>query len=140
MRPSGARALEAGRPVFAALADETRLRLVSRLGEDGPLSATRLAAGAGVSRQAVAKHLRVLEGAGLVAGGREGRETVFGLVPRGLDDARRLLEAASRAWDARLGRLRALVEAPPPPAAPAPRRRGHPPGEGGPARRRRVSR
>lgn len=103
-------ALAASVPVFAALGDETRLRVVSRLSEEGPLSIARLTEGTHVSRQAVTKHLRVLEDAGLVRSEREGRENVYELEPRRLAQARRWLEVISSEWEARLDRLRAFVE------------------------------
>lgn len=105
-----ARSLEASAPVFAALGDETRLRLVSRLCEEGPQSIARLTAGADVTRQAITKHLHVLEGAGLVRGTRDGRESVWELEPRRLVEARRHLDAISRQWDEALERLKDLVE------------------------------
>jgi len=111
MRPSGvARSLEAAAPVFAALGDETRLRLVSRLCTEGPRSIARLTEGGDVTRQAVAKHLRVLEGAGLVRGSRDGRESLWEIEPRRLETARRSLDLIAAEWDAALDRLRALVE------------------------------
>ncbi len=100
----------ASAPVFAALGDETRLGLVSTLGTRGPLSTTRLTAGTRVSRQAVTKHLRLLEGAGLVRAARHGRERLWELAPDGLVEARHYLDAISKQWDAALGRLQALVE------------------------------
>ena len=109
-RSSAARALKASAPVFAALGDETRLYLVARLCDDGPLSIARLADGAGVTRQAVTKHLRVLAGAGLVDSRHEGRETVWSLELKRISDARRMLETISREWDDTLDRLRAFVE------------------------------
>lgn len=109
-RSASARALEASAPVFAALGDPTRLRVVTRLGGEGPLPIVKLAEGAGVTRQAVTKHLRVLEEAGLVSSTRVGRESVWALEPRGLGEARRWLDAISGEWDARLDRLRTLVE------------------------------
>lgn len=109
MRRSNA-ALAASVPVFAALGDETRLRVVTRLSEEGPLSIARLTEGTEVSRQAVTKHLRVLEDAGLVRGDREGRENVYKLEPRRLVQARQWLDVISDEWDARLDRLRAFVE------------------------------
>ncbi|HUU36433.1 MAG TPA: metalloregulator ArsR/SmtB family transcription factor [Vicinamibacterales bacterium] len=109
-RSSVPRVTEDGAPVFAALGDATRLRVVARLSAEGPLSITRLADGADVTRQAVTKHLQVLAGAGLVTGAREGRENVWTLDRRGLNEARRLLDAISREWDSTLGRLRAFVE------------------------------
>jgi len=96
--------------VFAALGDETRLGVVDRLVREGPLSIARLTDGQDVTRQAVSKHLAVLEGAGLVRGRRSGRERLWSVEPRGFAEARRLLDLVSREWDARLERLRAHVE------------------------------
>ena len=97
-------------PLFAALGDKTRLRLVSRLCDDGPMSITRLTAGSRVTRQAITKHLRVLEEAGLARSTRRGRERVWQLDRQRLRDARRHLDLISKQWDDALGRLRALVE------------------------------
>ena len=97
-------------PVFAALGDATRLRLVARLCGDGPLSITRLSEGAGVTRQAITKHLHALAGAGLVRDSRHGRERIWELEPRRLERARRSLEQISDQWDAAIGRLKAFVE------------------------------
>jgi DNA-binding transcriptional ArsR family regulator len=102
--------LTASAPVFAALGDETRLRLVARLCDDGPLSTAKLTSGARVTRQAVTKHLEVLEGAGLVKSARDGRERVWTLEPRRVEDARAQLDLISRQWDDAIDRLRALVE------------------------------
>ena len=98
-------------PLFAALGDETRLRLGSRLCDDGPMSITRLTAGSKVTRQAITKHLRVMADAGLVRSSRRGRESVWRLDHRRLEDARRYLDLISRRWDDALGRLREFVEA-----------------------------
>lgn len=103
-------ALKGSSPVFAALGDETRLRLVSRLCTGGPLSIARLTAGSSVTRQAITKHLQVLAGAGLVRGRRRGRERVWELRPRQLEQARESLDAISRQWDEALGRLKSFVE------------------------------
>ena len=97
-------------PIFAALGDRTRLRLVARLGTEGPLSITRLTAGTDVSRQAVTKHLRVLSGAGLAQSAAQGRETLWRLRPEALDEIRRSLDLISRRWDEALERMRAAVE------------------------------
>jgi len=97
-------------PLFAALGGETRLRLVSRLCGGGPMSITKLTAGSNVTRQAITKHLRVMERAGLVRSTRRGRESVFQLDRRRLEEARHHLERISKQWDEALGRLRALVE------------------------------
>jgi DNA-binding transcriptional ArsR family regulator len=96
--------------VFAALGDETRLRLVARLCDDGPQSIVRLADVADVSRQAITKHLVALEGAGLVRSTREGRERVWAIEAKRVVDARRYLERISVRWDDALERLRAHVE------------------------------
>jgi DNA-binding transcriptional ArsR family regulator len=109
-RLSAGAALAGAAPVFAALGDPTRLGLVARLCADGPLSISRLAEGAGVTRQAVTKHLQALAGAGLVRGGRRGRERIFELEPARVDEARRSLERISAEWDAAIGRLAAHVE------------------------------
>jgi DNA-binding transcriptional ArsR family regulator len=96
--------------VFAALGDEIRLRLISRLSGAGPLSITSLSAGSPVTRQAITKHLRVMEKAGLTRCRRRGRESLWQLDRRPLDDARRYLDLISAQWDDALARLRALVE------------------------------
>jgi DNA-binding transcriptional ArsR family regulator len=111
-RSAAAPAWREARTVFAALGDETRLHIVERLCGEGPLSATRLAGDAAVSRQALAKHLHVLAAANVVSGVRVGREVLWSLDPARLAAARRLLDGISREWDARLGRLRRLVESP----------------------------
>lgn len=97
-------------PVFAALGDETRLKIVTRLGAEGPLSIVKLTERTSITRQAVAKHLRVLEGAGIVQGAREGRESVWQLERKRLEEAREHLDTISRQWDDTLERLRAFVE------------------------------
>ena len=107
--PTAARKLRAFAPVFAALGDETRLQLVARLSGGTALSIARLAEDAPVSRQAITKHLRVLEDAGLVHGVRRGRENLFQLSPRPLDEARDALGELSRAWDQALGRLKLVT-------------------------------
>lgn len=110
MARSTARALVGVAPVFAALGDEQRLRLVARLCEEGPLSITKLTEVTDISRQAVTKHLHVLESAGLVRSRREGRENVYRLELRRMEVACRHLEAISARWDDALDRLQALVE------------------------------
>ncbi len=96
--------------LFAALGDPTRLGLLTRLGRQGPMSVTGLTAGADITRQAVAKHLNVLERAGLVRGHRRGRESLWEVEPGRLEVARRYLELVSRRWDETLERLKAAVE------------------------------
>jgi len=96
--------------IFAALGDETRLRLIARLRDDGPLSIASLADGFDISRQAISKHLRVMNDAGIATSGRQGRETVWQLEPGGLADATKYLQVISKDWDAKLRRLKDLVE------------------------------
>lgn len=103
-------ALMRAAPVFAALGDETRLGLVARLSADGPLSIARLTEGLHVSRQAVTKHLRVLEEAGLARGMRVGRDSVWEMEPGRLDEARRWLTHIEGQWDDALGRLKRKIE------------------------------
>lgn len=109
-RSAAATGLAEAAPIFAALGDETRLALVTRLGSEGPQSITRLTDGSQVSRQAVTKHLKVLAGAGLVRDVRRGRERIWVVDSAPLDDARRYLEQVSSQWDAALSRLKAFVE------------------------------
>jgi DNA-binding transcriptional ArsR family regulator len=96
--------------MFAALGDRTRLRIVAQLCGRGPQSIARLADGASVSRQAITKHLRALEAAGLARSSRAGRERIWELRARRFSDARRYLDRISRQWDGAIDRLRALVE------------------------------
>jgi DNA-binding transcriptional ArsR family regulator len=96
--------------VFAALGDETRLALIAKLAGGEPRSISQLTAGSKLTRQAITKHLRVLESAGVVRGVREGRESLFELDPRPIAGLRQYLESVSKQWDEALGRLKALVE------------------------------
>ena len=98
------------RAMFAALGDATRLRLVGRLSADGPLSIARLSEGAGVTRQAVTKHLHALGHAGLVRHTRRGRERIWELEPKRLERAQRCLGQIADQWDAAISRLKAFVE------------------------------
>jgi DNA-binding transcriptional ArsR family regulator len=109
-RSRGVRALTASAPLFGALGDPTRLGLVVRLCEQGPLSISRLTAGTDVTRQAITRHLRVLAKAGVVQGMRDGRASVWELQPRRLEEAQRYLAQISRQWDEAIVRLRAFVE------------------------------
>src|SRR6185437_6653651 len=97
---------------FAALGDEKRLSLVAELCEGEPRSISRLTQGSGVTRQAITKHLRVLEGAGLVRAVRSGRETLFELDPKPLNELKSYLDLVSSQWDQSLARLKAFVESP----------------------------
>lgn len=111
MSPRASSAARRGEaPLFAALGDETRLALVRRLSATGPASIAGLTEGSGVTRQAVTKHLRILEDAGLVQSQRSGRESSWRLLPGGLAEARASLERISAQWDSALERLRAFVE------------------------------
>jgi DNA-binding transcriptional ArsR family regulator len=101
---------KASAPIFAALGDETRLRLVARLCDDGPLSITSLTVGSRLTRQAITKHLRVMEEAGLVRSTRYGRQSMWQLEPQRLADARHYLDLISKQWDDALDRLREFVE------------------------------
>jgi DNA-binding transcriptional ArsR family regulator len=96
--------------LFAALGDEIRLRLVVRLCEQGSASISRLTAGTGVTRQAVTKHLRVMQDSGLVRSTRRGRERIWHLNQQRLQEARRHLDLISKQWDDALARLRKFVE------------------------------
>jgi DNA-binding transcriptional ArsR family regulator len=100
-------------PLFAALGDSTRLELIGRLSLGRPSSISALTEGSRLTRQAITKHLRILEEVGLVRGERRGRETRFHFVPRPIDEARRFLDHVTRQWDGALGRLKAFVEADP---------------------------
>jgi DNA-binding transcriptional ArsR family regulator len=99
-------------PVFAALGDATRLRLLRRLSAEGPLSITRLSTGTGVTRQAITRHLYALGGAGLVRHARRGRERIWNLDAKRLDIARQYLDHVAAQWDAAVARLKAFVETP----------------------------
>lgn len=98
-------------PIFAALGDATRLSLLSTLSREGPRSIAALSTHARITRQAVTKHLRVLERAGLVRSARAGRESRFAAEPQPLGAAKAYLDAVSAQWDAALARLQAHVEA-----------------------------
>lgn len=97
-------------PVFAALGDPTRLRLLAALCAGGALSIAQLTAGTAITRQAVTKHLQVLADAGLVRDSWQGRERQWELQPSRLDEARRALDAIAAQWDRALARLKRLVE------------------------------
>ncbi|MGE7955461.1 ArsR/SmtB family transcription factor [Pseudomonas sp. NPDC089530] len=96
--------------IFAALGDETRLRLVVLLCGGGALSISQLTLGTAISRQAVTKHLRVLAQAGLVRDAKLGRERLWAFEPARLVEARHSLEVISQQWDHALGQLQAFVE------------------------------
>jgi DNA-binding transcriptional ArsR family regulator len=97
-------------PLFAALGDETRLRLVASLSAHGPQSIASLARAEPITRQAITKHLLALADAGLVRSQREGRERIWELRTKALHEAQRHLDRISADWDAAIGRLQAFVE------------------------------
>src|SRR5437867_9045055 len=97
-------------PIFAALGDEIRLGIVARLAAGDQMSITRLTEGTDVTRQAVTRHLEVLEDAGLVRAMRQGRERLWELEPKRIELARRSLEEISRWWDEKLAALKDKVE------------------------------
>src|SRR5213083_2651225 len=111
-RSGGAAALKVtdAVPLFTALADATRLRLLGRLSVDGPVSITRLTEGTGVTRQAITRHLHALGDAGLVRNARRGRERVWELDLKRLEKAQRCLDQIAAQWDAAAARLKAFVE------------------------------
>ena len=91
--------------VFGALADPTRREVLRSLAEQPGLTASRLAGELPMTRQAVAKHLHALSGAGLVQSRREGRETRYTLTPAPLAEAIDWMTAVGAEWDERLQRL-----------------------------------
>ena len=99
-------------PVLIALSDPTRRLLLDALADEGTASATTLAGRLPVSRQAVVKHLHVLEEAGLVSGGRAGREVLFQVRPEPLDQSARWLTEMAATWDRRLAALKRAAESP----------------------------
>jgi DNA-binding transcriptional ArsR family regulator len=109
-RPERGAALTRRASVFAALGDETRLALIGHLSSGPPRSISRLAEGSALTRQAITKHLRVLEGAGIVRSVRVGRENRFAFRPEPIDELRAYLDRVSTHWDNALGRLKSLVE------------------------------
>ena len=119
-------ALRSSAPIFAALGDETRLRLVARRCTGGPQSIARLTAGSEITRQAVTKHLLVLADAGLVRGVRQGRESRWALEPEQLEVARRYLDLISEQWTERLEALERHLDSMPETTVPRTKRRRNP--------------
>jgi DNA-binding transcriptional ArsR family regulator len=95
--------------VFAALADPTRRRVLRLVAERGPTSATLLERELPVTRQAIVKHLAVLNRAGLVSGRRSGQEVRYALVPESLEEVSDWIAEIGARWDARLARLHQVV-------------------------------
>ncbi|UXN61326.1 ArsR/SmtB family transcription factor [Phyllobacterium zundukense] len=96
--------------LFAALGDPTRLSLLTKLSDGQSRSIAGLSAGTDLTRQAVTKHLRVLEEAGLVISSKVGRESQFAFRPEPIDDIRAYLDSVSQQWDDALSRLRTFVK------------------------------
>jgi len=109
-RHSRSGVLKARASVFAALGDETRLSVLVKLTSGQPQSISRLTVGTKLTRQAVTKHLRVLEDAGVVRCVRIGRESRFELETKPIDEVREYLEHVSKQWEDALARLKSLVE------------------------------
>jgi DNA-binding transcriptional ArsR family regulator len=109
-RRSQAASFVGAAPLFAALGDDTRLRIVAQLCSKGPQSTVRLTEGSEVSRQAVTKHLRALESVGLVRSGRAGRARLWELRPKQLAEVQVYLNQISSQWDNALARLKHMVE------------------------------
>jgi DNA-binding transcriptional ArsR family regulator len=97
-------------PVFAALGDETRLSLVAKLCSGQPRSISQLTEGSKLTRQAITKHLRVLESAGVVHSVRSGRESLFEFDPEPMQEIKKYLDLVSEQWDQALSRLKSFVE------------------------------
>jgi DNA-binding transcriptional ArsR family regulator len=99
--------------VFAALGDETRLSLLTRLCDGQRYSIAQLTEGTKLTRQAVTKHLRVLERVRIVHGTRRGRESLFQFDPQPLIEMKEYLDLVSKQWDGALARLKTFVESDP---------------------------
>lgn len=97
-------------PIFAALGDPTRLRLVTVLGAGRAMSITELTSGTEITRQAVTKHLQVLAAAGLVRDVKAGRERLWEFEPAPLEEARHSLDLIAQQWDHALNKLKIAVE------------------------------
>jgi len=109
-KPSTRAATTSPAPIFAALGDRTRLSLLMSLSDGRVRSIATLSVDAKITRQAVTKHLHVLQSAGLVSSIRVGRESRFAYKPESLAEARSYLDMVSTQWDDALTRLRQHVE------------------------------
>jgi DNA-binding transcriptional ArsR family regulator len=107
-RPGAAEVVDS---VLGALADPTRRQLLDLLAAQGEATATTLAERLPVSRQAVVKHLAVLDAAGLVSGGRVGREVRYAVRPAALDATARWMASLAADWDRRLANIKRVAEA-----------------------------
>jgi DNA-binding transcriptional ArsR family regulator len=108
--PSTDKSLHHCAPIFAALGEEMRLRLIAALCVGGAMSITQLTSGTDITRQAITKHLVVLAAAGLVRDVKVGRERLWEFNPGQLDEARRSLEVIAQQWDRALAKLKRTVE------------------------------
>jgi DNA-binding transcriptional ArsR family regulator len=108
--PLKSSALRNSAPIFAALGDQTRLRLIAVLCAGGAMSIAQLTFGTDITRQAVTKHLHVLADAGLVRDVKVGRERLWQFEPTQLEEARRSLEVIAQQWDHALMKLKQVVE------------------------------
>jgi DNA-binding transcriptional ArsR family regulator len=97
-------------PTFSALGDETRLALVAKLCGGRPYSISQLTQGTKLTRQAITKHLRVLESVGIVHSVRAGRQSLFAFDPEPIAGIREYLDFVSQQWDQALSRLKSFVE------------------------------
>ncbi len=97
-------------PIFAALGDDTRLALIAKLSGGQPSSISQLTAVSKVTRQAITKHLRVLQHAGIVRCWRRGRESLFEFDPAPIQGIQEYLSVVSKQWDEALTRLKSFVE------------------------------
>ena len=97
-------------PVFAALGDETRLSLVTKLAGGRSYSISQLTKGSHLTRQAITKHLRVLESVGIVRSVRTGRESRFEFDPEPMEEIKEYLDFVSKQWDQALSKLKSFVE------------------------------
>jgi DNA-binding transcriptional ArsR family regulator len=109
-RSSAAVRRQAPAPVFAALGDMTRLSLVAKLSGGQPRSIAQLTQDTRLTRQAITKHLRVLEKVKIVRSVRAGRESLFELDPEPIEELKKYLDLVSEQWDRSLARLKAFVE------------------------------
>lgn len=96
--------------ILTAIAEPTRRQLLATLAGSGPATATELAAGLPMSRQAIARHLAVLRGAGLVARDKDGRDVRFAVRTQGLTRTASWLAALATEWDARLAAIKRIAE------------------------------
>ncbi len=108
--PSETPSLANSAPIFAALGDETRLRLIGVLCAGRAVSIKQLTSGTKITRQAVTKHLHVLADAGLVRDIKVGRERLWKFESTKLEEARRSLDVIARQWDHALAKLKMAVE------------------------------